>query len=128
MKHFLKLLLLFSLLLPFLSPQSLNTVSGTSEDQDETLKKAFVMKGWLKFFTYTPSFYASIVPNKFEYNPAYAAQFAYGRKPTFDEKDKDQWGFFNIPDDTHFFFILTGKTLYVLSARRVRIILKAKNC
>lgn len=120
MKHFFKQIFLLSLLLIVISSQSLGSVASTADDQEETLKKSFVMKGWLKVFTYTPSFYASSVPNKFEYNPAYAAQFSYGRKPTFDEKDKDQWGFFNVPDDTHFFFILTQKTLYVLSARRVK--------
>lgn len=30
----------------------------------------------------------------------------------------DEFGYFDIPSDTHFFFILTKKTLYALSARR----------
>jgi hypothetical protein len=78
MKHFFKRLLLLSFLFVVISSQSLGTVAGTADDQEETLKKSFVMKGWLKVFTYTPSFYASSVPNKFEFNPAYAAQFSYG--------------------------------------------------
>jgi len=95
------------------------TAATVSEDQDEQMAKAFVMKGWLKFFTYTPNFYASSVPNKFEYNQGYLAQFSWGRNPTFTDKDKDEWGYYNIPDDTHFFFVLTRKALYAMNARRV---------
>ena len=95
------------------------SAASVAEDQEDQLAKAFVMKGWLKFFTYTPNFYASSVPNKFEYNPGYLAQFSWGRNPTFTDKDKDTWGFFNIPDDTHFFFVLTRKTLFAMNARRV---------
>lgn len=89
-----------------------------ASDQEDQLAKAFVMKGWLKFFTYTPNFYASSIPNKFEFNPGFEAQFSFGRNPTFTDKDKDENGFFNIPDDTHFFFVLTRKTLYAMNARR----------
>ena len=91
--------------------------SNLHSQQDED--KPYIMKGWLKFFTYTSSFYASKIPNKFDYNPAYEAQFGWGRKPTFTEKDKDQFGWFNIIDDTHFFFVLTKTTLYAVYARRV---------
>lgn len=115
----LQILLFLSLSILSLS-QNVGSVTDVGNDQEGQLSKPFVMKGWLKFFTYTPSFYASSVPNKFEYNPGYLAQFSYGRTPTFDEKDKDQWGYFNIPDDTHFFFVLTKKTLFAVSARRVR--------
>jgi len=97
---------------------AVGSASSVSEDQQDQLAKAFVMKGWLKFFTYTPNFYASSIPNKFEYNVGYLAQFTWGRNPTFTDKDKDEWGFLNIPDDTHFFFILTRKTLYAMNARR----------
>ena len=118
-------LILYSLfVLLFLSPiycqlGKVGTAASVAEDQEDQLAKAFVMKGWMKFFTYTPNFYASSVPNKFEYNPGYLAQFSWGRNPTFTDKDKDTWGFFNIPDDTHFFFVLTKKTLFAMNARRV---------
>ena len=98
---------------------AVGSAKSVAEDQEDQLDKAFVMKGWLRFFTYTPSFYASSIPNKFEYNPGHQAQFSWGRNPTFTDKDKDEWGFFNIPDDTHFFFVLTKKTLYAMNARRV---------
>lgn len=118
MKLILLLFLSFGLLTPCLS-QVVGTAEQVADYQEDKMAKSFVMKGWLKFFTYTPSFYASSVPNKFEYNPGYLAQFTYGRNPTFTEKDKDEWGFFNIPDDTHFFFVLTRNTLYAMNARRV---------
>lgn len=119
-----KLIFLFLLSLALISPtisQVVGSASQTSDYQDEQTAKAFVMKGWIKFFTYTPNFYASSIPDKFEYNPGYLAQYSYGRNPTFTDKDKDEWGFFNIPDDTHFFFVLTRKTLYAMNARRVQL-------
>ena len=99
--------------------QVMGSSAAVADYQEDQTAKAFVMKGWLKFFTYTPSFYSSSIPTKFEYNPGYQAQFSYGRSPTFTDKDKDEWGFFNIPDDTHFFFVLNRKTLYATNARRV---------
>lgn len=108
--------LFFSLIVTQFGP--IGSASEVFEEQNDIQRKAFVMKGWLKFFTYTPSFYASSVPNKFEYNPSYLAQFSWGRKPGFTDKEKDEFGFFNIPDDTHFFFILTKKSLFAVNARR----------
>jgi hypothetical protein len=120
-------LLLLSLFFLYLNAQTFNLAGSAStlgEDQEEVTRKSFVMKGWLRFFTYTPSFYASPIPNKFEYNPSYAAQFAYGRNGSCDDKDK--WGFLNVPSDTHFFFTLTKSTLYAIYARRVRELKKKK--
>ncbi len=31
---------------------------------------------------------------------------------------KDDYGFLNIPDDTHFYFMMDSKTLYMVDARR----------
>lgn len=118
-------LLLLTFFFMYVNSQSFNLAGSSStmgEDQEDVTRKAFVMKGWLKFFTYTPSFYADPVPNKFEYNPSYRAQFAYGKNGSCD--DKDQWGFLNVPSDTHFFFVLTKTTLFAIGARRVN---KPKN-
>jgi len=82
-----------------------------ADQEDQSSDNDFVMKGWLKFFTHSMNFLDSFVPNKFEYNPAYLAQAT-------SDKDKDSWGSFNIPDDTHFFFFLTRKTLYAMNSRR----------
>ena len=78
-----------------------------------------IIRGWLRFFTFVPDFYTKDMPTKFEYNQAYLAQFSFGRMPGFTDKDKDEYGYYNIPSDTHFFFVLTTKTLYVINARRV---------
>lgn len=124
-----KLILLSLLCLALLSNVysqlgKVGTAATVADDQEDQLAKPFLMKGWLRFFTFSPNnFYTSPIPNKFEYNPAWQAQFSWGRNPTFSDKDKDQWGFFNIPDDTHFFFVLTRKTLYAMNARRVRFYL-----
>jgi len=87
------------------------TAVDVSEEQGNQSANDFVMKGWLKFFTHTPTFSDSFVPKKFEYNPGYLTQSS-------SDKDKDSWGSFNIPDDTHFFFVLTRKTLYAMNSRR----------
>ena len=120
-----KFFILFFLLLLFYIPSKAQFTTSMASNflkiSDDDQANSFLMKGWLKFFTYTPSIYSSIVPDKFEYNPIYSAQFSYGRNPTFTDKDKDQYGWFNIKDDTHFFFILTKTTLFSVYARRVFI-------
>lgn len=114
-------LIIFHLLFIFLSNAQLrvDTASSLAQSQEDTQSKPFIIKGWLKFFTYTPSFYSTSIPNKFEFNLAYKAQFTWGKGPSFSDKDKDEFGWFNIIDDTHFFFILTKTTLYAVYARRV---------
>ena len=116
-------LIIFHLLFNFLASAQLRVDSASSltQSQEDNQSKPFILKGWLKFFTYTPSFYTSSIPNKFEFNPAYKAQFTWGKSPSFSDKDKDEFGWFNIIDDTHFFFILTKTTLYAVYARRVMI-------
>ena len=98
---------------------TMGTGAAMAQSQDDDQSKPFIIKGWMKFFTYTPSFYSNKTPNKFEFNPGYKAQFTWGIGPSFTDKDKDQFGWFNIIDDTHFFFILTKTTLYAVYARRV---------
>jgi hypothetical protein len=86
--------------------------------------KPFIKKGWLKFFTYIPDFKSVDAPTKFEYNQQYYDQFTFGRNASFDpSKDKDQWGWFDIPSDTHFYFVLTTKSLFAVSARRVSLLI-----
>ena len=120
-----KLLLFYFLMLfvwCFQAKQAILSTSVTQAPKDQQNveeNNAFLMKGWLKFFTYTPTFTASSLPTKFEFNQVYANQFTYGRAPTFADKDKDNFGWFNIIDDTHFFFILTKTSLYAVYARRV---------
>lgn len=76
-----------------------------------------IFKGWLHFFTFVPDFTTSVRPTKFEYNPAFLAQEKM--HITCDLEKKDEWGTFDIPNETSFFFVLTKKSLYVVSARRV---------
>lgn len=78
-----------------------------------------ILKGWLKFFTFIPDFTTNDMPTKFDYNPAYQAQYSHGRQPELTDSHKDQYGYFDIPSDTSFFFVLTSKTLYVINSRRV---------
>ncbi len=105
MKHF-----LFFLLAPvFLSQPVLEDASEPREFN--------VYKGWLRFFTFVPDFTSPVRPTKFEYNPGFLAQEKM--KITCDLQKKDEWGTFDIPNETSFFFVLTKLSLYVVSARRV---------
>ena len=97
-----------------ISPTSLAYKNEAIEDDEPNL-----MKGWLRFFTFVPDFISTDMPRKFEYNQAYKDQFSNNRHPEYTEKDKDEFGFYNIPTDTSFFFVITRKTLYVINARRV---------
>ena len=72
-----------------------------------------LMKSWLRFFSYEHNGISQLFPTKFEYNPAFSSQL------NANNEEKDQWGSFNIPSDTSFFFILTKNTLYVANSRRV---------
>ena len=92
--------------------------SQSDDDESQYSNEINIMKGWLKFFTFTPDFRNDGRPTKFEYNSAFLSQ----KNAYFTENDKDEWGWFNIPTDTSFFFVLTKKTLYVIKARRVLII------
>ncbi len=51
-------------------------------------------------------------------NSAYDSQFSYSRNVTFTEDDKDGSGWFDIPSSSHFFFVLTKKSMYSLTSRR----------
>ena len=124
MKQFIFLLFLeTSFFLSVFSQNSNVLVASSSQAYlNEPVKdEPNIIKGWLRFFTFVTDFYTKDMPTKFEYNPAYLAQFSFDRHPSFTDKDKDEYGYFNIPTDTHFFFVLTTKTLYVINARRVNI-------
>ena len=70
-----------------------------------------IIKGWLKFFTFVPDFLTNDMPTKFDYNPAYREQFSHDRNPEFNIKDTDEFGFFNIPTETSFFFCYDPKNI-----------------
>lgn len=118
---FLLLILEFSFFLSvFTQNSNILTATASQAYLNEPVKdEPNIIRGWLRFFTFSPDFYTKDMPTKFEYNPAYMAQFSFGRMPGFTDKDKDEYGYYNIPSDTHFFFALTTKTLYVINARRV---------
>lgn len=112
----------------FLIPQNIHISSSSQAYQNEPDKsdEPNIIKGWLKFFTFVPDFTSSDIPTKFEYNQAYREQFNHDRNPEFSLKDKDSLGYYNIPSDTSFFFVLTKKTLYVINSRRVNILTTKK--
>lgn len=112
----------FTILIFFASSQNLNIASSSQAYRNEPSpesNEANLIKGWLKFFTFVPDFTNNDMPTKFDYNPAYQEQFSHGRTPDFSIKSQDQFGFFNIPSELSFFFVLSPKTLYVINARRV---------
>lgn len=98
-----------------------NTVKGVGDGfKDKSRdKKTVIFKGWLKFFTFFPTFKTPNRPTKFEFNQAYYDQYNnFGKNASFTDKDKDDFGWFDIPDDTHYFFVLSPTTLYAISGRR----------
>lgn len=103
-------LLLILIISPILLAQTI--LEDPSESPEYNL-----FKGWLRFFTFVPDFTTTVRPTKFEYNPAFIAQEKL--HITCDMEKKDEWGTFDIPSETSFFFVLTKKSLYVVSARRV---------
>ncbi len=112
----LKALFLVAIIFGISSAQTNSTKDASNEN------KAFLYKGWMKFFSFVPTMKTGNFPSKFEYNQAYYNQFIGGKNVSFDPaKDKDQYGWYDIPDDHHFFFVLTKKTLFVISARRVSL-------
>ena len=74
------------------------------------------MQGWLKFFFSEQNKMTEVFPKKFEFNSAFSAQT---KKSQVYFSERDQWGPFNIPSDTSFFFMLTKNTIYVVNSRRV---------
>ena len=88
-----------------------------NSEEENIFKKPILLKGWMKFFTYSPSLNISEKPQKFEYNTQYLRQF-YNNDPNKINKE-DEFGSIDIPTELHFFFVLTKKTLYALNSRKV---------
>ena len=93
-------------------------------DENYALPKGPIYsKGWLKYLTYEVD--QKEKPKEFYKNLAFYEQMKKGASKsgkTVDLKKEDAVGFVNIPDENHFFFILTENTLNVLSSRKVKII------
>jgi len=71
-------------------------------------------KGWLKYTTFEIN--EKSRPNEFFKNFAFYEQFKSGE--ILDLNKKDIVGYVNVPDEDHFFFVLTANTLNVLSSRK----------
>ncbi len=72
-------------------------------------------KSWMKYITYNKE--DEIKPEKFFKNSDFYKQMQGGQ--TVELTKKDSHGYVNIPDDDHFYFIVTQKNLNVLSSRKV---------
>lgn len=75
-------------------------------------------KGWLKYTTFDKN--EKSKPKDFFKNMAFYEQMKNGQ--ILDLTKKDKIGYVNIPDEDHFFFILTENTLNVLSSRKVKFL------
>ncbi len=73
-------------------------------------------KGWLKYTSFIKDDVEK--PKEFNKNKAFYIQM---KGVTLNLSKSDSVGYINIPDDEHFFFILTEKNLNVLSSRKVRM-------
>jgi hypothetical protein len=75
-------------------------------------------KGWLKYTTFEKI--KESKPNDFNKNPAFLEQMKNAGE--LDLSKTDTIGYINIPDEDHFFFILTDNSLNVLSSRKVNFL------
>lgn len=73
-------------------------------------------KGWLKYTSFDKDT-SNNKPKEFLKNTAFYEQMKKGE--TLDLTKNDTVGFINVPDEDHFFFILTENSLNVLSSRKV---------
>jgi hypothetical protein len=71
-------------------------------------------KGWLKYTSFSIDDLNK--PKEFNKNKAFYVQM---KGVTLDLSKADNVGYINIPNDEHFFFILTEENLNVLSSRKV---------
>jgi hypothetical protein len=58
----------------------------------------------------------STLPSKFLVNPGFSHMLLLNR--TEDIVTTDEFGTLNIPDDHHFYFMMTASTLYMVNARK----------
>jgi hypothetical protein len=74
-------------------------------------------KGWLKYTTFAKE--EKNKPREFFKNMAFYEQMKNG--VTLDLTATDEVGYRNIPDEEHFFFILTDTSMNILSARKTNL-------
>ena len=70
-----------------------------------------IRRGWMKFFVTNP--YVSQFETSFEINEDYMGQLPK------DFTGSDEYGPLFIPSPYHFYFVLTGLSIHVISGRRV---------
>ena len=58
----------------------------------------------------------STLPSKFLINPSFNQMLLINK--TEDIITTDEYGTLNIPDDHHFYFMMTQKTLFMVNARK----------
>ena len=101
---------------------SIKCIIVDNNDLSDSNNGPILLRGWLKYFTYSPNSETTEKPNKFHINQQYFHQFDSKNKLNILNTNlKDDYGFINIPSKFHFFFVLSKETLYVVSSRRVSI-------
>ncbi len=75
-----------------------------------------VAKAWMKYFVFYPTSKKGKAPKAFYINPSYSLQFTDNRM--VDSELRDTFGSVEIPDEYHFFMVLTYDSLYITTARR----------
>lgn len=123
-KYKMKLLELFFLIIcvPFCKSIKISNENEKNLETSFNTEENILMKGWLKYFVYSPKNEINEKPKSFFINKKYFQQFD-AKNPLAiinpSNKNKDSFGSIDIPSQFHFFFVLTKKTLYVISARQV---------
>jgi len=112
----------------FLSIFSINCISTENEndlEKDSGSQNPILMRGWLRYFVYNPNLDSTFKPNTFYVNQQYFHQFDNKHQLNMlNTNIRDEYGYVHIPSKFHFFFVLSSNTIYVISARKVKNILK----
>lgn len=78
----------------------------------------FLLKGWFSFFTFVSNEdfdNGQSLPERFEPNPSYFSQMLMTNRTA----SRDEFGSLEIPSPLDFFFVMTPKAVFVVSARIV---------
>lgn len=81
----------------------------------ETEGSSWVMRGWMKMLSERGGDFASL-PSKFLVNTQFSHQMAINKEE--DLISSDEYGYLNIPDEVHFYFMMNAKNLYMVNGRR----------
>lgn len=104
------------------------TPNNINLDHVSSPLSTILMRGWMKYFTFTPNLDFEEKPKTFFINQKFFHQFeAKNQYNILNTNIKDEYGYINIPSQFYFFFVLSNETLYVINARRVFIINKYIN-